>query len=628
MFCLLWQKNKSVNKYTGKHINDKIERIVPTIWEEHCLECSPPECYKSCEKYRRREDGSCIRVTNGISASNEFNGLYGYSAVVEFREWSKIEILYREKAVSIDENFKIEKHISLLDNIFKFTHYPLFFLKDPWSLFHRWELERQKYISFLSRKGTEDANALLGEIVNPGEKFNLIVEIKTEDTVVYRKSHSLATGENLIIDSIDSQKLNEIKQRKYIYLYPEQFDKKHKLFFKTLELVKIKDKKSIASKMVKCVVWDLDNTLWNGIFVDQKEDVQIKSEVIDIIKMLENKGIVSSICSKNDFEPVMEYLKSQKLDSMFLVPQINWEPKSKNIKRIAELLNIGVDSIAFFDDSINERNEVRSNAPMVRVYDILDLFETVKTEPFNPPVSEETKNRKKQYIENIQRNKEIQKNGGDVIAFLKNADMNLTINRGNLENIDRYYEIVQRTNQLNVSVRRLNKEQIVSYIQSPDYEFIEIHLTDKYGDYGIIGVCNISLENFVVEDMLFSCRAAMKFVEEKYKKNSANFKLVEYEVGTLLEFPVWTLDISNVMNEKLSMISEHTSQLHDINYIKTVEALNSYRGGYNGVQYAEAYCPSDYITVGRIIFWHLPFSLRNMIYKVRDKIKRKNINEK
>ena len=54
MFCLLWQKNKSVNKYTGKHINDKIERIVPTIWEEHCLECSPPECYKSCEKYRRR----------------------------------------------------------------------------------------------------------------------------------------------------------------------------------------------------------------------------------------------------------------------------------------------------------------------------------------------------------------------------------------------------------------------------------------------------------------------------------------------------------------------------------------------------------------------------------------------
>ena len=77
-----------------------------------------------------------------------------------------------------------------------------------------------------------------------------------------------------------------------------------------------------------------------------------------------------------------------------MVPQINWEPKSKNIKRIAELLNIGVDSIAFFDDSINERNEVRSNAPMVRVYDILDLFETVKTELFNPPVSEETKNRK------------------------------------------------------------------------------------------------------------------------------------------------------------------------------------------------------------------------------------------
>ena len=106
------------------------------------------------------------------------------------------------------------------------------------------------------------------------------MEIKTEDTVVYRKSHSLETGENLIIDSIDSQKLNEIKQRKYIYLYPEQLTKKHKLFFKTLELVKIKDKKSVASKMVKCVVWDLDNTIWNGIFVDQKKMYKLNLKLL------------------------------------------------------------------------------------------------------------------------------------------------------------------------------------------------------------------------------------------------------------------------------------------------------------------------------------------------------------
>lgn len=518
MFCLLWQKDKSVYKHTSKCINNKIERVVPTIWEEHCLECSPPDCYKSCKKYRRREDGSCIRVTNGISAASEYKGFYGYAAAVEFREWAKIEILYHEKTVSIDDNFKIEKQIRFLDNFFKFTHYPLFFLKDSWSLFHRWELERQKYISFLSRKGKNDANALFSEIVNPGENFNLIVEIKTEDAVIYRKSHLLVYGENLIVEPIDIQKMDAIKQRKYIYLYPEEFNKRHKLYFRTLELVKLKEKNDTNSKIVKCVVWDLDNTLWNGIYVDQKEDVKIRNDVINTIKILESKGIVSSISSKNDFEPVMRYLKSQNLDDLFLVPQINWEPKSKNIKRIAELLNIGIDSIAFFDDSINERNEVKSNAPKVRVYDILDLKEAIKTDSFNPPISEETKNRKKQYIENIKRNNEIIKNGGDVIAFLKDADMKLTISKGNLKNADRYFEIVQRTNQLNVSVRRLKKEQIIGYIQSPDYEFIELNLKDKYGDYGIIGICNISIKDFVIEDMLFSCRAAMKCVEENFIK--------------------------------------------------------------------------------------------------------------
>ena len=121
-----------------------------------------------------------------------------------------------------------------------------------------------------------------------------------------------------------------------------------------------------------------------------------------------------------------------------------------------------------------------------------------------------------------------------------------------------------------------------------------------------------------------SDHAVLFEILSKYKKrNNANFRLVEYEVGTLLEFPVWTLDISNVMNDKLNMISEHASQLKDINYIKTVEALNSYRGGYNGSQYAEAYCPSDYITIFRIILWHLPFSIRSKIYAIRDKIKRK-----
>lgn len=108
---------------------------------------------------------------------------------------------------------------------------------------------------------------------------------------------------------------------------------------------------------IKCVVWDLDNTLWDGILTEG-DDVQLRDGIIDIIKTLDERGILQSVASKNNFEDAYKKLEELGVAEYFLYPQINWNPKSEAVKKIAENINLGIDSFAFIDDSEFEREEV------------------------------------------------------------------------------------------------------------------------------------------------------------------------------------------------------------------------------------------------------------------------------
>lgn len=115
---------------------------------------------------------------------------------------------------------------------------------------------------------------------------------------------------------------------------------------------------------IKCLVWDLDNTLWQGILIeDGPQKVRVRTEVVDIIKEADERGILNSIASKNNHEEAMSVLRAYGLEEFFLYPQIRWQPKSKSLLEIARLLNIGVDSLALVDDQVFEREEVRSVLP-------------------------------------------------------------------------------------------------------------------------------------------------------------------------------------------------------------------------------------------------------------------------
>src|SRR5438477_200003 len=117
-----------------------------------------------------------------------------------------------------------------------------------------------------------------------------------------------------------------------------------------------------TSKSVKCLVWDLDNTLWNGVLAEDAE-VVVPDEHKTILKNLDERGILQSIASRNDLERVSEILEANGIASYFLYPQVNWGSKCESIKRIAQSLNIGIDAIAFVDDDAFERGEVAFELP-------------------------------------------------------------------------------------------------------------------------------------------------------------------------------------------------------------------------------------------------------------------------
>src|SRR6185295_7764611 len=107
---------------------------------------------------------------------------------------------------------------------------------------------------------------------------------------------------------------------------------------------------SFGPPKIKCVVWDLDNTMWNGILLEN-EAVALRPNVIELLRFFDERGILLSIASKNDEPSAWRRLEELGIANYFLYPQINWMPKSENIKVIAEQLNIGLDTFAFIDDN-------------------------------------------------------------------------------------------------------------------------------------------------------------------------------------------------------------------------------------------------------------------------------------
>jgi FkbH-like protein len=267
-------------------------------------------------------------------------------------------------------------------------------------------------------------------------------------------------------------------------------------------------------RTVKCVVWDLDNTVWNGVLLEG-DRVSLRPGVADVIRSLDERGILNSIASRNDRDLVLARLRELGLDELFLCPQIGWNAKSASVRAIAEALNIGTDSLAFVDDEPYEREEVGSELPEVLCLDAADVAAMPDLPELNPPfVTEDSRRRRLMYLADQVRSGAEDEFGGPKEEFLAGLGMRLRIAAAREEDLPRAEELTVRTNQLNTTGRTYSYEELDAFRTSDRHLLLMASLEDRFGPYGNIGLALIECDGprWTIRLLLMSCRVMSRGV--------------------------------------------------------------------------------------------------------------------
>lgn len=266
--------------------------------------------------------------------------------------------------------------------------------------------------------------------------------------------------------------------------------------------------------MVKCVVWDLDDTLWHGT-LSAGDDLVLRDGVVDLVKTLDARGILQSVASKNNHDDAVRELEELGLAEYFLYPQINWNSKSSSVAAIREKLNIGLDTIMFVDDQPFERDEVAFAHPEVETVDAA-LLHTVLSMPRLSPkvVTEDASRRRLMYLEDQARHEAELDYQGAASEFLGSLGMIFAISRAKDDDLLRLEELTERTNQLNSTGIQYSYEQLDELMRSTDHDLWVCELTDRYGSYGKIGMALVEKrdDRWTINLLLMSCRTVSKGV--------------------------------------------------------------------------------------------------------------------
>ncbi|WP_371411639.1 HAD-IIIC family phosphatase [Bacillus pseudomycoides] len=292
-------------------------------------------------------------------------------------------------------------------------------------------------------------------------------------------------------------------------------------------------------KDIKCIVWDLDNTIWDGILSEDLE-VNLKPNIKHILTELDSRGILHSIASKNDYDQAIKKLEEFEISHLFLFPEINWSAKSESISRIVKNLNISIDSMLFIDDQPFELDEVKSVHSKINCLPHSE-YKNLLDRPYLTPrfITNDSKNRRKMYIENQKREEDENNYKGPKEEFLASLDLEFFISEAKEDDLRRAEELTIRTNQLNSTGITYDYDELNSYRLRDDHLLLVCELNDKYGSYGKIGLALIETAHdfWNVKLLLMSCRVIsrgvgsilLKHIIEEAKRNKktlrADFKI-------------------------------------------------------------------------------------------------------
>ena len=292
--------------------------------------------------------------------------------------------------------------------------------------------------------------------------------------------------------------------------------------------------KPLASITRKCIVLDLDNTLWGGITGEDglggiklgpTPEGRPFMEFQQYLLSLFNRGVILAINSKNNYDDAIEVFRKHPhmalKEDNFAAMQINWNDKIANMKVIAEELNIGIGSFVFIDDDKANRQMIREAFPEINVVEMpedpsLYLKTLIDLNDFNAfQITEEDGKRGHMYVQQRKRT-EAQKSSTNLAGFLKSLNMVVTAERANKFSIPRISQLTQKTNQFNMTTRRYMEDAIKKFSEDKNFLVFSVKVEDKFGDNGITGAAIVKKgkDAWSIDAFLLSCRIIGRKVEE------------------------------------------------------------------------------------------------------------------
>lgn len=290
----------------------------------------------------------------------------------------------------------------------------------------------------------------------------------------------------------------------------------------------------------KVLILDCDNTLWSGVIGEDGPDgIEMGPNhpkgiyfyhAQKTFLRLQRNGVLLALCSKNNLNDVENILNFHQdfliKKESFILKKINWLDKVSNIKEISKSLNLGLDSFVFLDDSDFEIEHVKSELPQVTCLKVpknlssyhlvLDQIELLF---FNPNLTNEDLVKTQMYLENIMR-KDLFDNSNSIENYLSSLGLTISIKWNENVPVIRSSQMTQKTNQFNLTTLRLSEAEILSKINSKEYEVCTISVSDKFGDSGVTGLAiikiNTATSSCEIEVFLLSCRIIGRHIEFKF----------------------------------------------------------------------------------------------------------------
>lgn len=251
---------------------------------------------------------------------------------------------------------------------------------------------------------------------------------------------------------------------------------------------------------IKLIIWDLDDTFWTDTISEQT--VAPRKEASDLVLLCAEKGIVNSICSKNDEAPCIEKLKEWDMDKYFVFNSINWQPKGQRIKDTVRAMNLRTPNVLFIDDNPQNLEEAKYYCPDIMTA-LPDKIGELYSEISKLDKHDEGMKRLESYRVLEKKNK-IKESMGSNEEFLRQSNIKVEFHDDCLEHAERLHELTMRANQLNFTKLRPTREEFDTLLNDSEASCGYVTAHDKYGDYGVVGF--YAVKNGKAEHLLFSCR--------------------------------------------------------------------------------------------------------------------------